>query len=412
MTGLAYNVNKNPRDLKPHPLNTQIYGVEVADEDLIDSIKSKGILEPIVIKDDNTILSGHRRWAASKELGIDRVPCRVLTFDDALDEAESLIEFNRQRVKNFTQVMNEGEYLFKIEFSRAEIRRKATEAKPGNQLAVKTVSPVLDTPLVNTRNDGRAKAIVADKVGMKRTSFYNATKIWEAAKAGNTRAKELVVELDAGENTINRAYNEIHKPKESPVVTHDDEPEPIVIVPIVDPTPAPEPFVHVSANSGNNEWYTPSNIIEAARTVMGSIDIDPASSLKANEVVKATRFYTVNDDGLTQEWVGNVWMNPPYSQPAISKFSETIVAKIESGEITQATVLVNNATETAWLQRMLACMDSVCFLKGRVRFIDPSGAPTGQPLQGQVVLYFGENTDGFETEFEPLGVIYNVSHRR
>ncbi|MFA6385960.1 MAG: hypothetical protein WCW29_04420, partial [Candidatus Paceibacterota bacterium] len=39
-------------------------------------------------------------------------------------------------------------------------------------------------------------------------------------------------------------------------------------------------------NSGNFEWYTPSVYIEAAREVMGSIDIDPASTALANETIK------------------------------------------------------------------------------------------------------------------------------
>lgn len=160
---------------------------------------------------------------------------------------------------------------------------------------------------------------------------------------------------------------------------------------------------HVSHNSGENEWYTPPAIIDAAREAMGRIDLDPASSKIANKVVGAESFYTVKDDGLQQTWRGSVWMNPPYAQPLIAQFSEAAAEKFERREIKRACILVNNATETNWYQRMLVCASAVCFLRGRVKFLDPSGDPSGAPLQGQTVLYLGENPYRFARSFAGLG---------
>jgi ParB family chromosome partitioning protein len=146
---------------------------------------------------------------------------------------------------------------------------------------------------------------------------------------------------------------------------------------------------HVANNSGNNEWYTPPEYIAAAASVMGGIDLDPASCEIANSTVGAATFYTAEVNGLEQPWGGRVWMNPPYAQPLISHFSEAVAAKYEAGEIEQACVLVNNGTETGWFQRMLTAADAVCFPKSRIKFLAPDGTPSGAPLQGQAVIYFG-----------------------
>lgn len=162
---------------------------------------------------------------------------------------------------------------------------------------------------------------------------------------------------------------------------------------------------HVSFNSGENEWYTPPGIIEAACRVMGGIDCDPASSEKANEIVKAETYYTIHDNGLNQKWHGRVWMNPPYSQPEISQFSKEITRRFIEEEIDEACVLVNNATETEWFQTILIGCSACCFLRGRVKYLNSEGQKANTPLQGQVVIYFGDNVSRFLATFVEMGVV-------
>jgi ParB family chromosome partitioning protein len=162
---------------------------------------------------------------------------------------------------------------------------------------------------------------------------------------------------------------------------------------------------HVANNSGNNEWYTPEKHIELARLVMGGIDTDPATSEIANRTVNAELIYTASDDGRNKKWRGRVWMNPPYAQPLMSDFAEAVSAKYESGEIQQACILVNNATETQWFQRILSVSSAVCFPKARIKFIDPEGNPSGSPLQGQAIVYMGLNVEEFKSAFGAEGKV-------
>lgn len=161
---------------------------------------------------------------------------------------------------------------------------------------------------------------------------------------------------------------------------------------------------HIGNASGENEWYTPAIYTDAAYDVMGSIDVDPASTEIANKFIKAKQYFTTQDDGRTKQWLGNVWMNPPYSQPLVTDFCNLLIEKLKSGEVKQACVLVNNATETSWYQNMLSVANTVCFIKGRVKFLGKEGS-SGAPLQGQTILYFGENYRKFAEVFSRFGVI-------
>lgn len=163
--------------------------------------------------------------------------------------------------------------------------------------------------------------------------------------------------------------------------------------------------VHVSNNSGENEWYTPKEYIDAAHDALETIDLDPASSEIANATVKAKTFYTAAQNGLEQKWRGRVWMNPPYAQPLIAQFCAKLAESIESGTVTEAIALVNNATETAWFNSLAEKASAICFPRGRIKFVDMNGHPGGAPLQGQAAIYMGDNPKKFAAAFRKFGII-------
>jgi phage N-6-adenine-methyltransferase len=167
--------------------------------------------------------------------------------------------------------------------------------------------------------------------------------------------------------------------------------------------PAPVPVSQRDDYDGD-EWYTPAEYIEAARLVMGSIDLDVASSELAQSVVKADCYFTKADNGLAMaRWIRDrIWLNPPYSSP--TPWIEKLIAEHQAGPFcTQAIVLVNNATETAWFQALLERYP-VCLPAKRLAFWrhDHSGVTA---RQGQAFFYLGPNVDKFVEVFSQFGPV-------
>jgi ParB family chromosome partitioning protein len=155
--------------------------------------------------------------------------------------------------------------------------------------------------------------------------------------------------------------------------------------------------------SESNEWYTPDQYVDAARYLMGGIDLDPASCEQANETVRAEVFYTKDDDGFSQAWSGRVWMNPPYGkedgESNQSRWTKRLIDSYENGEILSAVFIVNAATSATWFQRFWDY--PICFVRRRISFVSPSGEKNS-PTQGNVFVYLGDDIEGFVDNFSPF----------
>jgi phage N-6-adenine-methyltransferase len=187
------------------------------------------------------------------------------------------------------------------------------------------------------------------------------------------------------------------------LATVDDDDELDILMPDGKDNTAAGLPVSMRPDYDSNEWYTPAEYIEAARAVMGTIELDPATCELAQTVVQANEYLTKFEDGLAAQWLRErVWLNPPYGEtdPWIKK----LLAEFDDGKsVKQAIVLVNNATETVWFQSLLNRFP-VCFLNRRIPFWrhDQEGVTA---RQGQAIFYLGANTDRFIEVFRELGPI-------
>ena len=112
--------------------------------------------------------------------------------------------------------------------------------------------------------------------------------------------------------------------------------------------------------TGEFERYTPLKYVEAVRETLGEIDLDPATSVQAQTIVKAKEFFTVDDDGLSREWHGRVFLNPPYHRELAPQFVEKLIAEVVAGRTTAAIMLTNNSSDTEWFQRAGAKCSPTC----------------------------------------------------
>ncbi len=152
-----------------------------------------------------------------------------------------------------------------------------------------------------------------------------------------------------------------------------------------------------------DEWYTPAEYVEAARKLMGGIDLDPASCHEAQEKINARTYYTARDDGLANDWRGRVWLNPPYSYPLIERFVNRVIEQYEEKNITAAIILTNNCTDAGWFHNLLARFP-VCFTRGRIPFWRPRHSPFAT-RQGQAFFYLGEDNERFAKIFSRFGIV-------
>jgi hypothetical protein len=307
-----------------------------------------------------SIIDGRHRWRACSELGIE---CETMEYTDD-DPLGFVVSLNLHR-----RHLNESQ--------RAMVAAKMATLRQGDNS--------------NAPIGALAQSQAADLLNVSRRAVQRAAVVRDEA------TPELARAVESGRVSVSAAADvaTLSMEEQAEIVAKGDR-EILQAAKLI--------RAHVANNNGNNEWYTPPVFIAAAREVMGSIDIDPASSEVANRTVGASTYYTEQSNGLAHEWKGCVWMNPPYAQPLIAEFCDRLVAQVKAGNTLQACVLVNNATETTWFQSLLGVATAVCFTRGRVRFLDPDGNP-GAPLQGQAVLYVGSSVQRFRERFAELGKV-------
>lgn len=169
-------------------------------DSLKDSIKQDGLLQPIIINQDNKLIAGHRRYLCCKALGHSTIQARKITTKGELHEAILEIRENMER----------QEFTFSEKMKAAEVIEPIIKEKSEERLRYKTDSDLTEYGIDITK--GKSRDIMAQILKMGSGSTYERSKkVWE------TKDEKLIKDLDTKKIKIGTAYlKATKKQKEKP----------------------------------------------------------------------------------------------------------------------------------------------------------------------------------------------------
>jgi hypothetical protein len=141
---------------------------------------------------------------------------------------------------------------------------------------------------------------------------------------------------------------------------------------------------------------------------LGGIDLDPASTQFANQGVGASKFFTKEHDGLSQEWTGRVFLNPPGGKidqkSRAEQFWKAAESKYNSKEIESAMILLKMDTRSHCQHKVLGYPH--CILRGGIKFIkEGHKQKTKASPHAYMMVYLGSDEQKFVEVFQSLGSI-------
>lgn len=163
---------------------------------------------------------------------------------------------------------------------------------------------------------------------------------------------------------------------------------------------------HWESGGESDEWYTPKYVMESFEC---SFDLDVAAPKLGPRHVKCSRWLSIEDDALTHEWNGFVWMNPPFGKrnglrPWLKRF-------FDHGN---GIALTPDRTSAPWWQEASRETDVFLFTTGKVAFERPDGTVAKSPSTGVTLWAVGERGVNalVNAEKNGLGVLAELKGRK
>lgn len=148
-------------------------------------------------------------------------------------------------------------------------------------------------------------------------------------------------------------------------------------------------------SSKQTEWATPTSFFLKLVAVFGPFTLDPAAT---KENSKCSKFFTIEEDGLKQNWEGEkVFCNPPYKRGVMQKWVEKGFNEGQK-ENTLVVMLLPARVDTKWFNDYVMNADEIYFVRGRLKFENKNNKDSA-PFPSMIVVF-----DGFRKEKGVLAV--------
>lgn len=173
--------------------------------------------------------------------------------------------------------------------------------------------------------------------------------------------------------------------------------------------------MNIQHSSRTDRWFTPEWLMEMVKTVLGEIDLDPASESEANKVIGAKQIITKDQDGLSTAWNnGSLFLNPPGGKlgnksMAFLFWRKLMMHRRNNPDFSHAIFMGFSVEQLAICQNFTGSMLDfpICVPKKRIQFVDPTSPLKKAPSHANVIVYVPGNTDKTELfiyTFRSLGV--------
>lgn len=129
---------------------------------------------------------------------------------------------------------------------------------------------------------------------------------------------------------------------------------------------------------GCEEWETPQELFDRLDREF-HFELDPCAT---PENAKCSEYFTKEDDGLSKEWFGNVFVNPPFRH--VAKWVGKAYEEVRKGNAKTVVMLIGARTDTRWFHKYALPYAKIRFVQGRLTYV---GEENPAPFPSMIVIF-------------------------